>query len=154
MAKRRFTKRKKGPVQAKKVVLDGITFQSGLEAYMYKALKGSKIKFAYEPTTYVVFEGFKFTSSSYERQSNGKGDFKDRGNKSVRKICYTPDFEGDGWTIECKGRANDTFPMRWKMFKSWVQKNQPGRLLLKPQTQKECDIALEIIKEHIKTKRS
>ena len=28
---------KKGPVRAKKVVYDGITFASGLEKYMYKA---------------------------------------------------------------------------------------------------------------------
>ena len=35
-------KRKKGPVRAKKVVCDGIQFQSGLEKYMYLALKKAK----------------------------------------------------------------------------------------------------------------
>ena len=36
--KRRF-KRKKGPVVSKKVTYDGIKFASGLEKYMYQALK-------------------------------------------------------------------------------------------------------------------
>ena len=39
MTTRRNTKKKRGPVRAKKVVHDGITFASGLEKYMYKALK-------------------------------------------------------------------------------------------------------------------
>ena len=41
MRKRR---KKKGPVRSKKVVFDGITFASGLERYMYQALKKAKIK--------------------------------------------------------------------------------------------------------------
>ena len=32
-------KRKKGPVNSKKITVDGITFASGLERYMYKVLK-------------------------------------------------------------------------------------------------------------------
>ena len=36
--KKRY-KRKKGPVRSKKVTFDGITFASGLEKYMYQALK-------------------------------------------------------------------------------------------------------------------
>ena len=38
-------KRKKGPVTSKKVIHDGITFASGLEKYMYIALRKAKIKF-------------------------------------------------------------------------------------------------------------
>ena len=40
--------KKKGPVRSKKVIVDGIEFKSGLEAYMYKALKAAKIKAKYE----------------------------------------------------------------------------------------------------------
>ena len=36
-------KRKKGPVNAKKTKHDGIQFASGLEKYMYIALKKAKI---------------------------------------------------------------------------------------------------------------
>ncbi len=44
----RFKKRKKGPVRAKKTTVDGIQFASGLEAYMYKALKEAGIQAEYE----------------------------------------------------------------------------------------------------------
>ena len=139
--------RKKGPVRAKKVSFDGINFASGLEKYMYVALKEAGIKFGYEPRTYQLLETFEFNSDSIERQGNGKGEFKDRGNKKVLGIKYTPDFEGDGWTCETKGRANESFPLRYKLFKNWIQNNDPGRLLLKPQKRTECDEAVEIIKQ-------
>ena len=146
--KKRY-KKKRGPVQAKKVTVDGIKFASGLEKYMYLALKKAKIRFEYEPRTYQLLDTFQFESSAIERQSNGKGDFKDRGNKKILGIKYTPDFEGDGWTCENKGRANESFPLRYKLFKNWIQKNDPGRLLLKPQNQSECDIAIDIIKKYL-----
>ena len=38
---KRKIKRKKGPVRSKKVTYDGVTFASGLEKYMYQALKKS-----------------------------------------------------------------------------------------------------------------
>ena len=46
--KMRKFKRKKGPVRANKVSFDGIKFASGLEKYMYIALKKAKIKSEYE----------------------------------------------------------------------------------------------------------
>ena len=42
--------KKRGPVRAKKVTHDGIQFASGLEVYMYKALKEANIVAEYEPT--------------------------------------------------------------------------------------------------------
>jgi hypothetical protein len=141
--------RKKGPVTSKVVSYDGITFKSGLEKYMYKALKDANISCEYEPRTYQLLDTFKFDGNCIERQSNGKGDFKDRGNKKVLGIKYTPDFEGDGWTCETKGRANDSFPLRYKLFKNWIQNNNPGWLLLKPQCNSECDEAVEIIKKYL-----
>ena len=110
----RYRKNKKrGPVKSKKVIYDGITFASGLEKYMYKALKQANIKNEYEGQTYTLVEGFKFETSSYERQSNGKGQFVDRGNKKILPIKYTPDFVGDGFIIETKGRANESFPIKF-----------------------------------------
>ena len=136
---------KKGPVRAKKVIYDGITFASGLEKYMYRALKKAKIKAKYEGRTYTIQSGFEFNMDSYERQSNGKGEFKNRGNKKILPIKYTPDFIGDGFIIECKGRANESFPMRWKLFKGYINTVQPYVTLYKPQNQKECDQVIELI---------
>ena len=58
--KRRPYKRKKkrGPVQSKKVSYDGINFASGLERYIYIALKKAKIKAKYEGETFVLLAGF------------------------------------------------------------------------------------------------
>ena len=143
-------KRKRGPVRAKKVTFNGITFASGLEKYMYIALKKAKIKAKYEGKTYIVQEGFEFKNKSYERQSNGKGELVNRGSKKVLPIKYTPDFISDSFIIECKGRANESFPMRWKMFKKYVNDNLKHVTLYKPQNQKECDKVVELILNKIK----
>jgi len=142
--KKKF-KRKRGPVRSKKVTFDGITFASGLEKYMYQVLKKNKIQAVYEGETFVLQEGFMFDNESYERQSNGKGDMVNRGNKKILNIKYTPDFVSDSFIIECKGRANESFPIRWKMFKKYVKENLPRVTLYKPQNQKECDKVIELI---------
>ena len=129
-------KKKRGPVRAKKVTYDGIKFASGLEKYMYVALKKAKIKAKYEGQTYTIQEGFIFENESYERQSNGKGELVNRGCKKILPIRYTPDFISDSFIIECKGRANESFPMRWKLFKKYVNTNMKHVTLYKPQNHK------------------
>jgi hypothetical protein len=141
--------RKKGPVVAKKVIYDGVTFASGLEKYMYKALKDANIDFEYEGRTFELLPSFTFENISIEKQSNGKGDFINRGNKKVLNLKYTPDFIGKDFIIETKGRANESFPLRWKLFKKWMMDNNDTRTLYKPQKQSECDITIELI---LKTK--
>ena len=143
--KRRTYKKKRGPVRAKKVSFDGIQFASGLEKYMYIALKKAKIKAKYEGQTYVLQESFAFKVDSYERQANGKGDLVNRGQKKILNIKYTPDFVSSSFIIECKGRANESFPIRWKMFKKYVNDNLKHVTLYKPQNQKECDKVIELI---------
>ena len=148
---KRRIKRKKGPVRSKKVKFDGIQFASGLERYMYQALKKAKIRAVYEGATFVLQEGFMFDVDSFERQGNGKGDMVNRGQKKILNIKYTPDFVSDSFIIECKGRANESFPLRWKMFKKYVNDNLKHVTLYKPQNQKECDKVVElIIKNKIK----
>ena len=137
--------RKRGPVRAKKVSFDGINFASGLEKYMYMALKKAKIKAEYEGKTYELQSGFFFDTDSYERQGNGKGDMVNRGRKKILNIKYTPDFVSDSFIVECKGRANESFPLRWKMFKKHVKEHIPHVTLYKPQNQKECDRVIELI---------
>ena len=142
---RKKYKRKKGPVRSKKVTFDGIKFASGLEKYMYQALKKAKIHAIYEGATFVLQSDFKFNIDSYERQANGKGDMINRGQKKIQNIKYTPDFVSDSFIIECKGRANESFPIRWKMFKKHVKDNLKHVILYKPQNQKECDEVIKLI---------
>ena len=143
MRSRRY--KKKGPVRSKKVTYDGITFQSGLEKYMYIALKNAKIKAKYEGATYELIPSFNYNKPCYERQANGKGDYKDRGGKKIRGITYTPDFIGSDFIIECKGRPNETFPIRWKLFKMYLFHTRSEVTIYKPQNQKECDETVSLI---------
>ena len=137
--------KKRGPVRSKKVTIDGIQFASGLEKYMYLALKEAKIVARYEGETYILQDGFEFKNKSYERQSNGKGDMVNRGSKKVLPIKYTPDFVSRSFIIECKGRANESFPIRWKMFKNYVKEHLKRVILYKPQNQKDCDEVIKLI---------
>ncbi len=83
---KKYRSKKRGPVRAKKVTFDGIKFASGLEKYMYIALKKAKIAAVYEGATFTVQDGFDFNIKSYERQANGKGEFKNRGEKKYYQL--------------------------------------------------------------------
>jgi hypothetical protein len=144
--------KKRGPVQAKKITYDGIKFASGLERYMYMVLKKNKIKAEYEGQTFVLIDRFDFPNESYERQANNKGEFRNRGSKKILPIKYTPDFIGEDFIIETKGRANESFPMRWKLFKRLISEQFPAYTLYKPQNQKECDRVVELILENQESK--
>ena len=113
-------------------------------------VKKAKIKALYEGETFELQEAFDFPFESYERCGNGKGDYKNRGCKRILPIKYTPDFIGDGFIIETKGRANESFPMRWKLFKQLVMRQFPNTTLYKPQNQKECDETVKIILSKLK----
>ena len=146
-------RKKKGPVQAKKISYDGISFASGLERYTYIALKKNKLYEGYESETFQIIESFNFSNISYEKQANSKGEYINRGSKKILGIKYTPDFIGKDYIIECKGRPNESFPLRWKLFKLWLTKNNIGKILYKPQNQKEVDRTIALIKEHRRKKR-
>ena len=145
--------KKKGPVQSKKIIYDGIEFASGLEKYTYLSLKENKLFEGYENEVFQLVESFNFRNKTYEKQANGKGDYVNRGEKKILGIKYTPDFVGKDFIIECKGRANESFPIRWKLFKLWLTKNKIGKTLYKPQNQKDVDLMIMLIKEKRKRKR-
>lgn len=138
-----MSNKKKRVINANKTTVDGIKFASALEAYMYKALKKAKIKAEYEGEQFILIEGFFFDMDCYERSA--KREFANRGRKRLLPIKYTPDFVGDGFIIECKGRALRDFPMRWKLFKKWMCINRPETVLFKPQNKKDCDAVIEIL---------
>jgi hypothetical protein len=148
-------KRKKGSAivknRKKSYSFKGIDYKSGLERNMAMLLTSAKIPFEYESKKFAVMDSFQFPFKSYERQANGKGDMKDRGGKKVLGVSYTPDFIGEGFIIETKGYANETFPMRWKMFKKLLVDDgyDPDSLIIyKPQKISECEQVIKLIQEH------
>ena len=147
---RRKKKKNKGSFPSNKTRCDGFVFASGLEKYTYLALKRAKLFEKYEGEQFILIDPFEFKSSAYERQANGKGDYKERGNKKIQPIKYTPDFTGVDYIIECKGRANESFPLRYKLFKRWLSLNNDSRRLFKPQNQAEVEMTVQLIKEQRK----
>ena len=154
MIRRNRKGRKKGPVNARKVAYDGINFASGLERYCYIALKKHKLFEGYENEKFQLIESFQFENESYEHQGNGKGEFTNRGGKKILGISYTPDFVGRDYIIECKGRPNAAFPLRYKLFKLWLTKNKIGKTLYMPKNQKDVDRMVQLILEKRKRSRS
>jgi len=105
-------------------VYKGIKFRSKLELFTYIKLEEAGIKALYEEKKYTLMEGFYFESISVEPSTRAatRGQFMSNAYK-VRNITYTPDFvdPNDKWIIEVKGFANDTFPLKWKLFKKHLQ---------------------------------
>jgi hypothetical protein len=134
----------------------GIKYKSGLEKNMAILLDSAGIDFSYESKTFEVVEGFNFDFDCYERQANGKGDMINRGRKKILPIKYTPDFIGEGFIIETKGYANETFPLRWKLFKKMLADAGIVKPLVvyKPQKISECEEVIKLIKKQNEQKTS
>ena len=130
-----------------KINYDGHSFASGLERYTYMALKKEKLFDGYEQEVFTLVGGFQFENECYSRTMANKGDFTNRGGKKVLPIRYTPDFTSEEYIIECKGFANESFPMRWKLFKKHLSDIGDTRVVFKPSNQKEVDRCIEIIKQ-------
>lgn len=137
-------KKTKAKTRSNKKTVDGITFRSELEVYMYKALKQAGIEHGYETHKYTLLSPLKYEEECWEKPKGGK-QMKD--NRTVRAITYTPDFVGEKeeWIIETKGWENDAFPLKWKMFKQLMMERESPPILFKPKTQKECNQVVDTL---------
>ena len=142
----RNRKGRKGPVNARKVKFDGITFASGLERYCYQQLKKEKLFDKYEGETFTLVESFSPGNEYWAHQSNGKGDFIRRDGKKVLGISYKPDFTSSDYIIECKGRPNESFPIRFKLFRKHLVEVKDLRAVYVPKNQKDVDYMVKQIK--------
>lgn len=135
-------KRRKGnaTINSTKKTYDGIKFDSMLEIYCYKRLKQENISFSYNEEVFNILDSFHFKNTSLERR--GKSPIDNRGDKKVMGMRYTPDFTNEYFIIEVKGSANETFPIRWKLFKNLLNKNQDKRTLYKPQSKADVDTCI------------
>ena len=153
MYKRKTRSKKKGPVRSKKVSLDGHNFASGLEAYMWTVMKTVGIKAEYESEKFQLLDAFVLPNEVWERKANGKGNLMKYEKQNIRGMKYTPDFiirKPNGaihCIIETKGRANEAFPLRWKLFKKIISNQYPDVIIFKPQKQAECDTVAKRILE-------
>lgn len=136
----------KKKVSSIKSEYDGIKFDSQLEVYCYKALQAAGLWFEYTQKTFTISEAFKCIGESYEPDKR-KGDGMYPKSKSLQSVKYTPDFIGTGFIIETKGRQNEAFPMRWKLFKRYLFENNLNYDLYMPKNHKQIDECIKMIKE-------
>ena len=134
---------KKKVKNAKKSTYDGHNFQSNLELYCYKKLEELKIPVEYEQTTFTIFNALVYPQACYEGTTK---KLYNKGSK-IRPITYTPDFVDpkNKWIIETKGYANESFPLRWKLFKKHLKDNNHQYVLFMPRNKKQVDEVVELI---------
>tara|TARA_R100001129_G_scaffold112810_1_gene77793 strand:- start:458 stop:904 length:447 start_codon:yes stop_codon:yes gene_type:complete len=147
MKKRKYVKRKgRTKVKnAKKSIYDGKEFKSNLELYCYKQLEQSEILVEYEENTFTIFPAMVYPLACYEGTQK---KLYNKGSK-IRPITYTPDFvDPNGkFIIETKGYANESFPLRWKLFKKHLKDNNHHYVLFMPRNKKQVDETIELIKQ-------
>ena len=139
---------KKGRSKVKNVqkpTFDGINFQSKLEMHCYKKLQEAKIPIEYEETTFTIFPALVYPQACYEGTTK---KLYNKGSK-IRPITYTPDFvDPNGkFIIETKGYANESFPLRWKLFKKHLKDTDQQYVLFMPRNKGQVDEVIELIKQ-------
>ena len=149
MRKKRTSKRRQ-ITRSTKVKEDGIDFASKLEQHMHRLLKKAKIPNLYEGKTFTIIDGCHFPMASYENTKSNKS-IHDRGNKKLLGIKYTPDFidvqDPPRFIIETKGNPNESFPIRWKLFKMHLVNEGIDTNLFMPRNQKNCEEVIAILKK-------
>ena len=123
--------KKKGEGRVKNAtpnIVDDIKFRSKLESYTYKKLKEANIYADYEQHRYELLPAFDFSG------------------KKIRAITYLPDFVGHDFIIECKGFANESWPLREKLFKYHMNRFLPNHRFYLVRNQKEVDAMIDELK--------
>lgn len=136
---------------------DGIHFRSDLEVKSYIMLKQAGFSPQYEPQTFHIWKGKKFSVPCYDvfkdrklhRDVWGKNKYKPQDIKYTPDfIFYVPDSSGAEMMIvvESKGYPNDRYPYVKKMFRQYLEENHPNSMFFEVHNQKQMKAAIEIIK--------
>jgi hypothetical protein len=111
---------------------DSINFKSKLESYCYKLLKENNIPVEYEVEKFLILDSFVYND------------------EKIRGMTFTPDFVGDNFVVECKGFMNDAFPLRWKLFKYYLCRNNLRYDLYLPRNKKDVEKVVQEIVNNLK----
>ena len=122
---------------------DGITFKSKLEVTIYKALKEKGLNPLYERTRFILQEGFRPSKPYFIK---GVCPSTVNGYAKIIQITYTPDFEvkynDKILYIEVKGRQNDTYPIKRKLFLKFID-DVPNMYFIEVYSKKDLLNSLE-----------
>lgn len=137
-------------VRGTKQTYDGIEFKSSLEVFCYKQLVKSKLKFKYEPHSFLIKDKDERKFNVWKKTP--KKPMHHIVSRTVQKISFTPDFiiydENDNIIeiIETKGRPSEKFVVYVKIFYTWANSNLPylNNYFL-PSNQKEVNRVIELL---------
>lgn len=136
---------------------DNIKFKSTVEVMVYKTLLQQGFKPYYEASKYPIWRGFKPQVPTYKPDKQGNLKLQET---KVIDITYTPDFiflAPDNKTViimEVKGFQNDTYPIKEKMFRGYLEdllstSNQPT-MFFQVKNKKQVLEAISIINTNCK----
>lgn len=135
-------------INASPLEYDGISFKSKLEKMAYQTLKEQGFPVLYEPKKFIIWEGFRPNVPFYNKDASTRMLKMD--SKKVIDISYTPDlmFEYNNRLIiiEMKGFENNTYPLKKKIFRKWLESNYPNSIYFEIFTKKQLLQAIDIIK--------
>lgn len=139
-----------------KKVFNGIHFKSQLEVMVYKTLLQEGFNVQYEAQPYILWKGFKPTLPFFDQ--NKKTRLLELKNTKIIDIKYTPDFsfiyKDKLVFIEAKGKENDVFYIKKKLFRSYLETKyfnkelQQFPMYFEIYTKKQLLQAIEIIKSY------
>lgn len=138
-------------------VYENIKFVSGLEVETYKQLKKAGLDPKYEPCTFHLLEGKKFSIPCYDLHNDRKlkKDVWGLNTYKTQAIKYTPDFVFYVTTssgaermvvVESKGYPNDRWGYVKKMFLTHLENYYPESMFFEVHNQKQLKAAIEVIK--------
>lgn len=129
LIKRKKSSENKKVKNATKKVFNDLTFDSQLEVYFYKLCLKENITIEREPK-FVLQSKFEFMG------------------EKLREIAMFPDFYLPEFDIllECKGFANDLFPLKRKLLLFHLKIHYPNRKYFMVKNQKECDEFINYLK--------
>lgn len=135
-------------INASPLEYDGISFKSKLEKMAYQTLKEQGFPVEYEPRKFIIWKGFRPNVPFYNKDASTRMLKMD--SKKVIDISYTPDlmFEYNNHLIiiEMKGFENDTYPLKKKIFRKWLESNYPNSIYFEIFTKMQLLQAIDIIK--------
>lgn len=128
---------------------NGIEFKSKLEVSVYKTLLVAGFKPDYEKLKFTLWEGYKPTVPFYTKSKKTRELELD--DTKIRGITYTPDFtfryKDYLIIVEVKGKENDVYPYKRKLFRKWLEINCPKSVFFEIFTKRNTETAIKIIKQ-------
>lgn len=126
----------------------GINFKSKLELMAFKVLEEEGFNPSYEPYTYELVEGFKPTVPFYIKNKNT--GMLELNAKKIISIKYTPDiyfyYADKGIFIELKGFENDTYYLKKKLFRFYLENREGNFIFAEVKTKRELLQFIKILK--------